>query len=50
MIVEQGNDDAMGVVVKDFNVDTVTSEDIDRLKQSIYRDKVAVLRNQGDGP
>ncbi|SJN10490.1 Alpha-ketoglutarate-dependent taurine dioxygenase [Leucobacter sp. 7(1)] len=48
MIVEQGNDDTMGVVVKDFNVDTVTSEDIDRLKQSIYRDKVAVLRNQGD--
>lgn len=26
VIVEQGNDDTMGVVVKDFNVDTVTSD------------------------
>lgn len=42
------NDSGVGIVVEGFDVDTVTNSDIEQLKQVIYREKVAVLRGQGD--
>ncbi|MFV0374016.1 TauD/TfdA dioxygenase family protein [Microbacterium sp.] len=38
----------LGVEVRGFDVDAVTPAEIERLTQTVYRDKVVVLRDQGD--